>query len=209
MSTKNYSGVKIYIEGGGEQKRLKTECRRAFSAFFQKAGFEGKMPRVVACGSRNEAFSDFCSSIKNAKRTNELAFLLVDSEDTVGIDLQSKPWDYLRQRDHWNQPAEATHEQAHLMIQCMESWFLADQDTLRQFFGKGFNSHALPRNSKIEEIEKTDVFKSLENASRSSEKGSYGKADHSFKILEKLDSEKIIASSPSVQRLIHELEKVL
>lgn len=95
------------------------------------------------------------------------------------------------------------------MIQCMESWFLADPDTLRQFFGKGFNTHALPGNIDIESITKADVFRSLANASRSSEKGSYGKAAHSFEILEKIDVDKIISFSPSVQRLIHELDKVL
>lgn len=94
-------------------------------------------------------------------------------------------------------------------IQCMESWFLADPDTLRRFFGKGFNTHALPGNIDIKSITKTDVFRSLANASRGSEKGSYGKAAHSFEILEKIDVDKIISFSPSVQRLIHELDKVL
>ena len=47
--------VKIYVEGGGDQAKLKRECRRAFSKFFEKAGFKGKMPRVVASGSRGSA----------------------------------------------------------------------------------------------------------------------------------------------------------
>lgn len=43
--------MKIYVEGGGDSKELKTRCRRGFSNFFEKAGLKGRMPRVVACGS--------------------------------------------------------------------------------------------------------------------------------------------------------------
>ena len=209
VSRQQYATVKLYIEGGGEQNRLKRECRRAFASFFESTGFRGRMPRLVACGSRNEAFRDFCSSQKSADRSNKIAFLLVDSEDAVLGDLQNRPWEHLRNRDQWVQPETATNEQVHLMIQCMESWFLADKEALRRFFGQGFNSNALPNNSNIERIVKSDVLRSLENATRNSQKGSYGKGAHSFKILEEIDATKVVNASPSAKRMILELDKVL
>ncbi|WP_156013419.1 hypothetical protein [Thioalkalivibrio sp. HK1] len=44
--------IKIYVEGGGDIKVLKTKCRKGFRNFFRKAGLDGRMPRVVACGGR-------------------------------------------------------------------------------------------------------------------------------------------------------------
>jgi len=40
--------LKIYIEGWGDHAKLKRACRRAFSKFFAKAGFAGRMPGVWA-----------------------------------------------------------------------------------------------------------------------------------------------------------------
>lgn len=209
VSGQQCANVKLYVEGGGEQNRLKRECRRAFAVFFESIGFRGRMPRVVACGSRNEAFSDFCSSLKHAERTETLAFLLVDSEEAVKTAFQDRPWEHLRERDRWAKPDGATDEQVHLMIQCMETWFLADPEALEEFFGQGFNTNSLPRNANIEKITKSDVFRSLENASRHSHKGPYSKGNHSFKILETIDAEKVVAASRSAQRLVRELDKVL
>lgn len=201
--------VKIYIEGGGEQEHLKRECRKAFSSFFDKIGFRGRIPRIVACGSRNEAFRDYCISLKTSQSTGELAFLLVDSEGPVGAAFCNRPGQYLTTHESWNMPRNAQDEQIHLMIQCMESWFLADIDTLREFFGNGFREGSLPRGSNIEGISKADILDGLKNASRSSYKGKYGKAAHSFKILENIDAQKVKSAFPSVNRLYEELDKVL
>lgn len=201
--------VKIYIEGGGEQDRLKRECRKAFKAFFEKLGFQGRMPRVVACGSRNEAFGDFCSSIRTTSRTGDLPILLVDSEGPVDNAFCNTPLEYLRSREQWDVPSKAANEQVHMMIQCMESWFLADPQALQDFFGSGFRERCLPRMSNLEEISKSDVFNSLKNACRNSHKGEYGKGAHSFKILEKIDAQKVKEAFPSVNRLYQELDNVL
>ena len=91
----------------------------------------------------------------------------------------------------------------------MENWFLADPEALRQFFGQGFRTNSLLGHTNIEGITKSDVFRGLENASRHSQKGLYCKGDHSFKILEIIDTRKVVSASPSAERLIHELDKVL
>jgi len=74
--------VKIYVEGGGDTRDLKTQCRQGFSEFFRKAGLEGHMPRIVAGGSRGRAFADFCTALKQA-REGDFIVLLVDSEAAV------------------------------------------------------------------------------------------------------------------------------
>lgn len=54
---------KLFVEGGGNHNdALKTECRRAFTALLEKAGFKGRLPRVVACGSRRNAYEQFCTA---------------------------------------------------------------------------------------------------------------------------------------------------
>jgi energy-coupling factor transporter ATP-binding protein EcfA2 len=92
-------------EGGGDTHTLRTACRRGFSEFLEKTGLKGYMPRIVACGSRNNAYGDSCTAIKN----NESAMLLVDSESPVAKDYREKDpskWDprrhlTVRQGDGW------------------------------------------------------------------------------------------------------------
>ena len=116
-------------------------------------------------------------------------------------------WSHLRGRDQWPQPEGATDENAHLMVQCMEAWFLADRDTLSQFFGIGFNENALPPRSDVESVPKDDLLRGIENATRRcTPKGRYEKGRHSFQILERLDPEKVAASSPYAKRLIDTLK---
>ncbi|MCK5244231.1 MAG: DUF4276 family protein [Desulfobacterales bacterium] len=200
--------VKIYVEGGGDQRKLKRECRRAFSKFFEKAEFKGKMPRVVACGSRNDSYADFCTAVKTSS-TTELPLLLVDSEAPVQPQHQNKPWQHLKDEDGWDIPRNTMEEQAHLMVQCMETWFLANQTCLQTFFGQGFNDNALPHNPNIESVDKTQLFEGLKNATRHTQKGEYGKASHSFKILEKLNLAAVTERSPWAKRLIDKLGEVL
>ena len=128
--------VKLYVEGGGDSAALKTACREGFARFLEKAGLSGHMPRIVACGGRQDAFDSFCTALKNG----EPALLLVDSEAPVAFaaqlgdatvkDVRSQwlPWLHLLHRpgDGWEKPAGAQDMQCHLMVQCMESWLLAD-----------------------------------------------------------------------------------
>lgn len=204
--------VKIYVEGGGDQARLKRECRRAFSKFFEKAGFKGRMPRVVACGSRGSAYDDFCTAVKTTT-DEELPLLLVDSEAPVQPQHQQEdqfdPWGHLQARDDWSQPANTDGEQAHLMVQCMEAWFLADRQCLQDFFGNHFQANALPGNPNIEAIEKQQIFDALKKSTRHTQKGEYGKGSHSFKILEMVDPARVFKQSPWADRLRDKLDREL
>jgi hypothetical protein len=89
----------------------------------------------------------------------------------------------------------------------MESWLVADPDTLQGFFGQGFHAGALPHGSNpVESVPKKTLFQALENATRNCKsKRKYGKGEHSFKILSLIDPKKVAASSPWTGRLLDEL----
>lgn len=204
--------VKLYVEGGGTSKVLRTECRSGFSTFLEKAGLKGKMPRIVACGSRSRAFDKFCTAVEQGQR----AFLLVDSEEPVkeqyatGRPEDWKPWEHLKQRpgDEWEKPKEARDKDCHLMVEVMESWFFADKTALSDFFGQGFVASLLPAGSDIETISKSTVYQCLKTASQKCKtKACYGKGAHSFKILARINPESVAAASPWAKRLLDELKK--
>lgn len=135
----------LYVEGGGnEGKRrgLKPECRRGFREFLLKADFDGRMPRIVACGSRGEAFDSFTTACSQGIA----AALLVDSEGVV----TKAPVDHLKDRDKWDISNDVDHGCIHLMVQCMENWLLADKEALAAYFGHGFRANALPANPRVE-----------------------------------------------------------
>lgn len=191
--------ARLYVEGGGDGKDLRTACRKGFRTFFEKAGLEGGMPRIVACGSRNDALDDFRTALQQAGD----AVLLVDSEGPVEVD---DPWEHLRTRDRWGRPAGATDDQCHLMVQIMESWFLADRTTLADYYGNGFRANAIPGNpNAVEGIPKDDVLNGLRQATRATQKGDYSKGRHSFEILERLDPNAVRASSSWADRLLNTL----
>ncbi len=190
--------VRIYVEGGGDSGALKTACRRGFADFFKKFLPAGKLPSVVACGSRGQALKDFRTALKNSR--GEHIVLLVDAEDAVATGQEI--WVHLKQRDNWDPPPGANEENTHLMVQCMESWFLADPKALSDYFGQGFQSSALPKNLNIEAISKQDVFRALENSTRQTKtKGTYSKGGHSFTLLAMIDPAKVRGASPYAERL--------
>lgn len=160
-------------------------------------------PSVVPCGGRQRAFKKFRSEFVKAG-PDDVVVLLVDSEASV---TSEDPWEHVKQRegDGWNKPAGATADHLHLMVEVMETWFLADVDALERYFGKGFRRDALPKRADIENVAKPDVYSALEIATRDTKSGGYGKSKHSFKILAQLDPKKLEQASPSAARLFRAL----
>lgn len=192
--------IKIYVEGGGDGRALKAKCREGFSKFFSKAGMQGMMPRVSACGTRRLAYEDFCTALDLAK-AGDFIMLLVDSEDPLTTD---DPWEHLKHRkaDQWDRPPTADAENAHLMVQCMESWFIADKETLRSFYGQRFRDNALPSRLNIEEIQKDTLYDGLKNATKETTKGPYSKGRHSFDILALISPDLVRQASKHADRLL-------
>ena len=197
--------IKIYVEGGGRGKDLDTKLRQGFTKFFEKAGFVGRMPKPIRGGSGRETYEKFCIAIKTAD-ADVLPMLLVDSETAVS----QPPWEHLKSRDDWKRPSGAKDEQAHLMVQVMESWFLADPKVLADHFGKKFHEISLSPGTKIEEIAKEKVYDLLKSATRDCGKDKVydekAKGKHSFDILGKLDPGKVRKASPHAERLLQALD---
>ena len=196
--------MQLYVEGGGDRNFLNTQCRKAFQAFLGKAGLEGGLPRVFACGSRQQAYKDFCHALDTA-HNGEFIVLLVDSESSVAEG--AEPWLHLKNRDNWDKPAGAMDENAHPMVQCMEAWFLADKEALAGYFGDDFNMNSLPGRLEVEAISKSDIEAGLKAATRQCKKGQYDKGSHSFGILAELDPDKVTGASPQAERFINTLLK--
>ena len=195
--------TRLYVEGGGDRNPSKTRCRQAFRAFLLKAGLVGRMPRIFASGSRQQAYDDFRHAL-GASRNDDFPVLLVDSEGPVAKD--AGPWRHLKDYDGWNKPDGADDDHIHLMVQCMEAWFLADRAALAGYFGDGFNENALPRRSDVEEVSKQDIERGLNAATRNSRpKGVYRKGRDSFAILAELDPGKVANASPHARRFLEAL----
>jgi hypothetical protein len=190
--------LRLYVEGGGDSKALRTQCRRGFSEFLKKAGLAGRMPRIVACGGRQNTYESFRIAAEAATSAS-LPLMLVDSEEAVR---EEAPWEHLRHRDRWERPPGARDDQCHLMVQCMEGWFLADREALDRHFGQGFRPTALPANPRVEEVSKADVIEGLDRAARSTAQGRYAKGDQSFRILANLDPAKVEAAAPYARRFL-------
>ncbi len=103
--------MKLYVEGGGDNRSLQAPARRAFKSLFERAGLEGRLPAVIACGGRAEAFREF----PKAMARGEHAALLVDSEEAV--EEGSTAADHLARRDRWRDLG--ANERVHLMVQVM------------------------------------------------------------------------------------------
>lgn len=180
--------IRIYLEGGGENELLRSLWRESFSALLIKTGFKGKMPRLIACGSRMNAFKNFSDALK--LHPNSLSILLVDSEDPVK-DLSPDPhsnmaWIHLNLRadDGWIRPANTEPYQALIMATSMETWIAADRKALKAFFDKDFQEPALPSLPTIESQNRKDILKKLEHATRNCKGKKYQKGKFLFKSLQ-------------------------
>ena len=153
------------------------------------------MPKIVVCGSREEAYNKFRTFFGG----KDDVMLLVDAEVPV---IAQGPWEHLKGSDNWDRPVGADDDQCHLMMQAMESWFLADRRTLEEYYGPRFQTSALPQNPSVEQIAKQDVLNGLTRAARNTPKGPYNKGVRSYEILERLDPAKVRQSSPYADRFI-------
>ena len=126
--------------------------------------------------------------------------LLVDSER--GIVPSDRPWEHVLEQDGWTRPLTVGDDSLHFMVQCMEAWFVADKDSLKMYYGHGFNSGRLPGNPEVEAVTKADLYTALRNATRQCAKGQYAKGRDSFRILATVDPETVAEASPYARRLL-------
>ena len=186
----------IYIEGGGDSKELRARCREGFRRLLENSGFKGKMPRLVACGSREAAFDDFVTAHADARPTDFIA-LWIDSEDPMA-DIESA-WDHLKARDNWDAPTGSDDEQVLLMVTCMETWIVTARATLESHYGQNFQASRLPPLTGMESRFRASVLDALVHATRNCQ-NRYAKGKRSFEILGKLDPGELRKHLPSFIR---------
>jgi hypothetical protein len=197
--------VRIYVEGGGDSRTLNSKCREGFRKLLEKAGFKGRMPRITACGSRESTFEDFQTALSDT-RGEAFPILLVDSEGPVN----SEPWQHWRDRDGWIKPVNADNDQAQLMVQCMETWCVADREALQDFFGNRLHERSLPPDDNLETRTKDDVQTALERATHPCGRDrEYKKGVRSFELLACLNPARLQERLPHFLKLCDALDRRL
>lgn len=192
--------VKLFVEGGGD-KSTDIACREGFHKLLESAGFGGRMPRIKACGSRNDAYTDFAFH-SGHREGAPYPMLLVDSEGPVA----HGAWKHLKARDGWSRPKGAAEDQAQLMVQCMETWIVADPEALTEFFGEGLRLGHLPPITNLEPRAKSDIQDSLTRATAGCGRGKkYEKGKRSFEILARLNPELLKMRLPHFDRFCNAL----
>ena len=189
----------LYIEGGGDGRSLRARFREGWRKFLRSAGAAGEV-KIVRGGGREQTFHRFATAVASAG-PGAAVFLLVDSEGPVA---GQSVWEHLTARDRWTRPGGAGDDQAFLMVQVMETWFLADRDALRAYFGAGFRENAIRAWPNLEGVPKATVFAALKGATGSCRK-SYAKGRVSFELLAQIDPARVEAACPHARALLDRL----
>ena len=162
------------------------------------------MPRIVRGGPRNRTFNLFATAIVNPLPA-QVPLLLVDSEGPVQAG--HSVWEHLQARDQWNQPSGADEDQAFLMVQLMETWFLADRDALKKHFSTQFRENVLKQWPQLEDVPKETVLNTLRKATTNCS-NPYAKGKVSFQLLEKIDPALVETACPHAKALLDRLRNL-
>jgi len=203
------SGIRIYVEGGGEGKHAKLRFRKGFSTFLgtlrDNARSKGIRWRIIVSGPRGQAYRNFKNALKDHQQ--DFNVLLVDSEGPVTE--ATGPRRYLQDTEKWDLTL-CEDKNCHLMVQIMEAWFVADVDALVQYFGSGFNRNVIPGHSNVEQIPKPTLEKAFQEATghvpKKGAKGPYQKGRHSSEILKILNPVKVRKAAQHCNRLFEVLD---
>ena len=195
--------IRVYFEGDNALRKgfnsfLKSEIDRACQ---RGLGF-----RTIAGGSTAETIKDFMTAARTHK--DAINIVLIDSDKPDNGNLIAE----VKRRASWDMEvgAEIQDSQIHFMVQAMESWFLADRDALKRYYGQGFLEKRLPGNqNNVEQISKSDVDNGLKNSTRDTRKKKYHKTRHAPDLLSSLDVDKVRCNAPSCNRLFHSLRSLI
>jgi hypothetical protein len=193
--------IRIYIEGGGDTNNTKRTLRQGLDEFFKDIQTLAKQKKIafsiIPCGSDESSFRNFQRALQS--HPDAFNVLVVDSDTAV----TTTPRQHLNRWDLSN----VSDDQIHLMVQIMESWYLAHIDALKDFYGQGFQENSLPKNPKVEEIPKNDVYDGLIKATKNTSKKTYNKILHASEILKKLQASKVQKAAPHCEKLFRTLKE--
>jgi hypothetical protein len=205
------SGIAVYLEGGGQTgepgtAETKAAIRQGMDAFLRVLKDRARVKRwhwkMVPCGDRASTKNAFMNA--RAQEPDTLSILLVDSEIAVA----SLPRAHLKTRDAWDLD-DVPEEHVHLMAQVMETWFVADPERVKAYYGKDFNEGALPKHAQPESVSKAAIAAGLENATKNTKKGRYHKIKHGSDLLARISPETVKQKCPHCKRLFDIVEALL
>jgi len=154
------------------------------------------MPRLVACGGRRAAFEDFVIGHLSKSDADYVALLISSEEPLASLEAT---WEHLQSRDEWVKPDGAVDEQVLFMTTCMETWIVADQNTLASHYGADLQAKALPPLVNLEQRRRHEIQDQLAHATCECT-NAYEKGKRSFAVLEKLKPETLQKYLPSFAR---------
>lgn len=118
-----------------------------------------------------------------------------------------RTWEHLHKHDGWRKPAGAGDDQVLMMTTCMETWIVADRETLRKHYGARLRENALPPMQNLEDRPRQEIQASLERATADCP-NAYGKGRRSFVIVGRLNPQ-ALGGLPSFARVEAILENAL
>ena len=178
-STDQY--MDVYLEGG-------SHLRRPMTNFLRRAVGSDIPLKILPCRDRDRAVRLF------SQASSSDSLLLIDSE---GDDLITLRRSVVTRTGHPN-----AVDRIFFMVQLMEAWFLADRQSLVDYYGQGFNTGRLPGNRQPEQILKRDVEQGLRDATAGTIKGAYDKTDHAVELFAQLNPATVYDACPNFARLI-------
>lgn len=185
--------IKLYVEGGGKgsHKRATIKLQQGFDAFFRELKDKARERKIsfkiIPSSNTQTTYDDFFRSIEHSPQSFNI--LLVDSDDFVDDNQTAR--EFLQQKYKKWKLQKVTDDQCHLMVQIMESWFLADIDALKNFYGNEFKENKLPKTQNIEKVGKVEVETKLKGATKNTKKGEYHKIHHGSEILQTVNPRKV------------------
>ncbi len=190
----------VYVEGGGDG-RSRARFRKGWRKFLERAPGVGRV-KIVPGGGREQTFQRFADAV-TAAGPRAAVLLLVDSEGPVAEG--RTVWEHLGARDRWPRPDGAGDDQAFLMVQVMETWFLADRHALQKYFGAGFRKNAIRDWPALEKVPKETVFEALDRATAPPCGRRYAKGRVSFELLARIDPAHVEDACPHAKAFLNRL----
>jgi hypothetical protein len=200
------SRIRLYVEGGGPDEETKRPLREGLASFLRELCSNARRKRIpfklIPGGSRGNTLDLFSHALKDDP--DAFNVLLIDADHPV----TKSRLEHIKQRfkTSWRGVEEM---QCHLMVQVMESWFVADPAALKTFYSDGFNARPLPKSKDVETVDKDTVLKALENATRKAKKGKYHKIKHASDLLSRIDPAVVRRASRHCDCLFRTLEELI
>lgn len=156
-------------------------------------------------GGRRAVYDRFVT--EHSVKTGSYIAMLIDSEEPMA-NIEAA-WNHLENVttvERWSRPHNADDDQVLFMTTCMETWIVADRDTLKAHYGNELQESALPPLFDLDLRSRHDVQKQLIHATRNCS-NFYSKGPRSFEILGKLTPaalEKYLPSFVRIRRILNE-----